>query len=181
MAKIRFTDLGIRSLREGLYFCERTPSFGLRVGKNRKTWLVNKGGTKIRLGHYPAMSLQLARSKALVVIGSPLEVPQCPIFPEAREQYLAQGEWRPRTRFESTRILNKYFHWTKPIDKITHRDVAEALDEIRAKSEIIHAFRNVSALFRWCVPRYLQNSPCTGLRAPPRNAPRSRVLSDDEL
>ena len=42
--------------------------------------------TKVRLGHYPAMSLQLARSKALVAIGSPFEASHAPTFPEARDQ-----------------------------------------------------------------------------------------------
>lgn len=181
MVVIRFTDLGLRSLRGGMYFDERTPSFGLRVGKRRKTWLVLKNGTKVRLGHYPALSLVEARKNALVTIGSPLELSHAPTFPEARNQYLAQGDWRPRTQFENTRVLNRYFHWTKPIDKITHRDVAEAIDAVQAKSEAIKAFKNIHAFFGWCIPRYLSHSPCTGLKRPTANPPRSRVLSDDEL
>ena len=54
MSVIRFTDLSIRSLPEGQYFDERTPAFGLRVGKRKKTWFVIKGSkrAKVRLGFY---------------------------------------------------------------------------------------------------------------------------------
>ena len=43
MPKIGLTDLSVRSLKEGLYFDTKTPAFGIRVGKNRKTWLVAIG------------------------------------------------------------------------------------------------------------------------------------------
>ena len=79
------------------------------------------------------------------------------------------------------RTLSRYFHWTKPLDKITHRDIAEAIDTIEAKSEAAHAFKNIRTFFNWCVPRYLPHSPCNGLKPPSRYIPRSRVLSDDEL
>jgi integrase len=183
MPVIRFNDISLRSLKEGLYFDERTPAFGIRIGKHRKTWLVLKepNRTKLRIGHYPALSLSDARKKALVALGSPLGDSHAPAFPEARQHYLDQGQWRPRPRYEMTRTLNRYFHWTKPIDKITHRDVAEAIDPIEAKSEAAHAFKNLRAFFNWCVPRYLKYSPCSGLKPPARYFPRSRVLSDNEL
>jgi hypothetical protein len=87
--KIRLTDLAIRSLPEGLFFDERQPSFGIRVGKNRKTWIAVKepGRTKVRLGHYPDLSLADARKKALITLGSPLEPASAPSFLEARERY----------------------------------------------------------------------------------------------
>jgi hypothetical protein len=54
MTQIAFTDLTVRSLKPGLFFDTRTPGFGIRVGKNRRTWLVLKGtnSIKVRLGHY---------------------------------------------------------------------------------------------------------------------------------
>ncbi|HKI14925.1 MAG TPA: hypothetical protein VKA12_07945, partial [Roseiarcus sp.] len=46
-------------LPEGIYFDKRTPAFGIRVGKKRKTWVVLKepNRTKLRIGHYPDLSL----------------------------------------------------------------------------------------------------------------------------
>jgi len=43
-----------------------TPAFGLRVGKNRKAWLVVRGRERLRpnIGQYPATSLADARKGA---------------------------------------------------------------------------------------------------------------------
>jgi len=185
MPVIRFTDLSIRSLPEGSYYDEKTPGFGLRVGKHRKTWHVVKqpNRTKVTIGYYPHVSLAEARRKALVEIGTPTIVgdSKAPTFPTARDEYLAQGKWRPRTRYEITRLLKTYFHWTKPIDRITHKDVADAVEGIQKPSEGEHSFKCIKAFFNWCVPRYLKFSPCTGLKSPSRYTPRERVLSDEEL
>jgi len=94
--KIGLTDLSVRSLKEGLYFDTKTPAFGIRVGKNRKTWLVVKGDnrTKVRLGHYPELSLQDARRRALVALGTPLAAKTTLTFPEALELFLGQDRWK---------------------------------------------------------------------------------------
>jgi len=183
MAVIHLTDLGIRSLKVGTYFDERTPAFGIRVGKNTKTWIVLKepNRTKLRIGHYPSLSLADARKKALVALGSPHEASTAPTFPKAREQYLSQGQWRPHSRYEITRTLNRHFHWTKTIDKISSRDITEAIEKIEASSEAAHAFKDIRSLFNWCVPRYIKISPCAGLKPPARYIPRERVLTDEEL
>ncbi len=44
MPKIAFTDLTIQSLAPGTYFDVKTPGFGIRIGKNRKTWIALKRG-----------------------------------------------------------------------------------------------------------------------------------------
>jgi len=185
MPIIRFTDLSIRSLKEGSYYDEKTPGFGIRIGKNRKTWHVVKqpSRTKITIGYYPDLSLADARRKALVALGTPIIFgdTRAPSFPEARDEYLAQGKWRDRTRSEMTRLLKAYFSWSKPIDKVTHKDVADAVESIAKPSEAEHAFKCIKSFFNWCVPRYLKYSPCTGLKSPSKYIPRERVLSDDEL
>ncbi len=184
MPIIRFTDIGMKSLSEGLYFDEKTPAFGIRVGKSRKTWIVLKepNRTKVRIGHYPAMSLADARKRALVVIGTPMQDrTKAPTFPEAREKFLQQGNWRVSTRNEIARNLTKHFTWRDPIDKITYRDAAEVIDGIKGKSQAFHAFKDLKTFFNWCVPRYLKMSPCQGLKPPGQNPPRSRVLNNDEL
>lgn len=178
MPTIRLTDIGLRSLSEGIYFDEKTPAFGLRVGKNRKTWIVLKepNRTKVRLGHYPDLSLAEARKKALVAIGTPLGVRmKVPSFPEARQQYLDQGNWRPRSRYQVTRNLMRHFSWQAPIDKILHQDVASVIEAIAGKSQAAHAFKDIRSFFNWCVPRYLKSSPCLGLKSPAQNAPACEV------
>lgn len=184
MSTIRFTDISLRSLPEGTYFDEKTPAFGLRVGKIRKTWIVLKepNRTKLRLGHYPNLSLADARKRALIAIGSPLEVRvKVPSFFEARQHYLDQGNWRPRSRYQVTRNLMRHFSWQTPIDKITHQDVTAVIEGIAGRSQAAHAFKDIRSFFNWCVPRYLKSSPCLGLKPPVQNAPRARVLTDAEL
>jgi len=89
MPTIRFTDIGLRALPEGIYFDKRTPAFGIRVGKKRKTWVVLKepNRTKLRIGHYPDLSLADARRRAMVAIGTPTESrAKAPSFPDARRR-----------------------------------------------------------------------------------------------
>lgn len=183
MPKIHFTDLKVRALGEGLYFDDSTPSFGIRIGKTRKTWLILKGTnrTKVRLGFYPAVSLAEARRKALMALGSPHHPIASPAFPVALDEFLAQDRWKARTKYEITRSLRRHFPWTKPIDKISHRDILAVIDGIKAKSEAAHALKDIRTFFNWCVPRYLAQSPCAGLRVSSSYTPRSRLLTDDEI
>jgi integrase len=183
MPKIALSDLTVRSLKPGLYFDTKTRGFGMRVGKSRRTWIVLQGqkSAKVRLGHYPALSLADARKRAMVALGTPYQPSVAPSFIEAREQYLNTGEWRPRFEYQLTRWLRLYFKWTKPLDQITANDVMLAIEAIKKPSEANHAFQSIRAFFAWCIPRYLKHSPCFGLKGPPKSAPRSRVLSDLEI
>jgi integrase len=184
MPTIRFTDIGLRALPEGFYFDERTPGFGIRIGKKRKTWIALKepNRTKLRIGHYPDLSLADARRRAMVAIGTPMESrAKAPSFPDARQLYLDQGNWRARSRHQVTRNLTRHFPWQTTIDKISHEDVAEAIAAIEGRSQAAHAFKDIRSFFNWCVPRYLKSSPCAGLRPPTQNPPRTRVLSNEEL
>ena len=90
MAVLKLTDLTIKTLPAGVYFDEKTPGFGLLVGKRRKTWLVVKGTARVRvrIGHYPALSLADARRRAMISLGSPLNPSHAPTFPEALETFL---------------------------------------------------------------------------------------------
>lgn len=178
-----FTDLSIRSLPMGTHFDAKTPAFGIRIGKNRKTWLVVKGPRDRRvqtiLGHYPGLSLADARKRALVALGSPHEPTVAPSFPDALAAFLGQPRWKPRSLVVLKSSL-KHLTWTRPVDKITHEDVAAALDAIPHKSARAHALKDLRTFFNWCIPRYLKTSPCIGLKMPAYKS-RERVLTDDEL
>jgi hypothetical protein len=62
--QMRLTDLAIQKLGPGTYSDIKTPAFGIRVGKNRKTWFYVHTTTRQRMGigHYPALSLSEARN-----------------------------------------------------------------------------------------------------------------------
>jgi integrase len=182
---ILFTDLAVRSLKPGTYFDLKTPGFGMRVGKNRKTWIVLKGAnrTKVRIGHYPFVTLADARRKAHVVLGSPHHAVSAPSFKDAVQQFLElqATTLKPRSLYELQRTLRRHFHWQKTIDKITATDIAAAIDSISAKGEATHAFSHIRWFFNWCVPRFIAHSPCHGLKAPAKSVSRDRVLTETEL
>jgi len=188
MATLAFTDLTIRNLKAGSYFDEKTPAFGIRVGKNRKTWIVMRGRERIRtrIGHYPALPLAEARRKALVLLGTPLEQQSASTFADGRELYLrthcAQRQ-RERTRRETERLLTKHFASLdrKKLSLITSGHLSAIFDGLLATpSEAQHAFKAARSFFRWAEARGYCKNPCT-MPAPSRDRARDRVLSDDEL
>jgi hypothetical protein len=133
---------------------------------------VLKGPTraKITLGHYPSISLQDARKKAIIALGSPYAPSHAPSFVEARQKNYLDAQisrLRPSSLRETKRTLIRYFHWTKPDDKITHNDVAGVLETIEAPRERSHTQKDITTFFNWCIPRYVQHSPCQGLRKAP--------------
>lgn len=182
-----FTDMSIRSLPPGTHFDPKTPAFGIRVGKKRRTWLVVKGPRERRvqtiIGHYPSLTLQDARKRALVLLGTDSPHNASVGFPRAVELFLeAHGpKLRPSSRYQLEGSFRRHFPWTKPLDKITHEDVAREIDSIEAKSEASHALKDLKTFFNWCVPRYLKHSPCEGIKAPQKYSPRQRLLTDDEI
>ncbi len=185
MAVVRLTDLTVRSLPEGVYFDERTPGFGILIGKRSKTWLVVRGRGRVRksIGHYPAVSLADARKRALLALAAnEAEQIATPAFSEAlsefKEKHLAH--LRPVSAYQIKRVLTRHFSWMKPLDQITHRDIVQVLDAIEAPSERAHALKDIRTFFNWCIPRYLKTSPCVGIKKPPQKS-RDRVLTDDEL
>lgn len=122
MAKISLTDMGVQKPTAGTYFDARTPAFGIRVGKHRKTWIATKGKDRrvITLGHYPAVSLSDARKRAYKVFLAPEEARSTITFPEAKEAYLAQEKWRSHSRRVLTSSL-KHFTWTCRLTKVARR------------------------------------------------------------
>lgn len=181
MPKMNLTDLAVQRLQSGIYYDQKTPSFGIRVGKNRRTWIVVKGErrTKVRLGHYPAMSLAEARKRALVTLGTPMQEKTPISFPTAVESFLELPRWRPGSK----RVLQsslRHFSWKRNINKITHEDVVQALDAIKGKSARAHALKDIRTFFNWCVPRYLSASPCAGIKMETQKS-RDRILTHEEI
>jgi len=193
MPVVHMTDIVVSRLKEpGTYFDKHTPAFGIRVGKNRKTWIVVRGRERkrTRIGHYPTVSLAEARKKALVLLGTPLsaEQPPAPKFSEAVAQFYAVHlpTLKPKTQYQLRRVLDRHFgpkFKHKRLDEISHGEISEITDNLArsAPSEAWHAFKDARTFFRWCVPRYIKHSPMEGLRSPTKYVPRKRVLSNAEV
>ena len=189
MPVIALTDLSVNALKstgkQVKYFDAKLPAFGVRVGKNRKTFVVMTGQDRklVSLGHYPETPLAEARKEARKLLaGVPIETSDGLFFPDALEDFLRkQAETlRPVSLKQINRTLRRHFKWHKRVDQVTHGDVAEALDAIAAPSERAHALKDLRTFFNWCIPRHLQISPCMGIKKPPQKS-RDRVLTDDEL
>jgi hypothetical protein len=127
------------------------------------------------------VSLQDARKKALVALAAP-EEEAAALKPQPFSVVLATyleyqaTRLRPLSLYQIKRTLNRHFKWRKNLSQITHNDVAAALDAIEAPSERAHALKDVRAFFNWCIPRYLQSSPCVGIKKAPQKS-RDRVLN----
>jgi Arm DNA-binding domain len=162
------TDIVVQKLPEGLQFDTKVKNFGMRVGKSRKTWMVVKGEnrTKITLGHYPDISLSEARKLALDAIRAPTWTKPRIAFPDALRIFLALPKWRPGT-VTVMRSTLKPFTWKKQLHAITHEDVVRVLEEIEKPSARFHARKDITTFFNWTIPRYLDVSPCVGIKAEP--------------
>jgi integrase len=189
MPKIAFTDLSVRALKPGTYFDTKTPAFGMRVGKHRRTWIVVKGAKsdKQTVGHYPQVPLSEARKKALTALGSPYAPKVASVsYADAVEQFL-EDNYRgkgPRTKSEAKRLLDRLTLSGSVID-IGDQTISKQLGKLaHVPSEQLHAFRVLRTFFRWCTRpphRHIPHSPLEGYCAPGQDKKRKRILTDDEL
>jgi Arm DNA-binding domain len=113
MSKLHMIDVVVSRLQQsGTYWDETTPGFGIRAGKNRKSWVIMRGQIRqrLRIGHYPAMPLAAARKEAKrLLTEAPTRNPAMS-FATAYEEYRQSiATLRPKTQTEYKRLLDKYF------------------------------------------------------------------------
>lgn len=190
MPHVHFTDIAVSALRTaGTYYDETTPAFGLRVGKNRKTWFVVRGRERIRttIGRYPAVTLAEARKEAKKLL---LETPTKHAnikLGGAYEQYKLEhlAGRKPRTQADYQRLFGKYFIpslGTKRLSELTYEQLVECVKDA-AETEAAYALVVCRAFLRWCVRpprRYIPHSPLEGVQVK-RGKRRKRVLTPEEL
>jgi Arm DNA-binding domain len=102
----------IRFHQPGTYWDKTTPGFGIRVGKNRKTWIIMRGQIRqrMRIGHYPATSLADARKEAKKLLTEAPTRNVAMSFATAYEGYEQSiAALRPKTQAEYKRLMGKYF------------------------------------------------------------------------
>jgi integrase len=190
MPTTHLTDIVVSRLTTpGTYFDATTPAFGIRVGKNRKTWIVMRGTDRIRtrIGHYPAMGLADARKEARKLLSeAPMERKARTTFSAAYEAYRATltGK-KPRTQRDYKRMIEKYFEpklGKKMLPVITYDEVMDCTEGL-PPSEKAHALAVARTFFRWCVKpprRYIPHSPLEGVEITLAKK-RKRVLKEPEI
>jgi len=189
MPRLHMTDVMVSRLKAaGTYYDETTPAFGLRVGKNRKTWFVIRGRERLRtnIGRYPQTKLADARKQAKRLLNEVPAQGDRLKFDEAYERYKeAIATKKPRTQLDYKRMMEKYFLprvGKKRLPDITYEELTAITKGLRP-SEGAHALAVARTFFRWCVRpprRYIPHSPLEGLQVI-TGKPRKRVLKDDEL
>ena len=194
---MRLTDMTLQKLatpeRGQQEFRDDTlPGFGVRVSKSAKTFVLvtGKAGNRqrITLGRYPLLSLADARRKAQTILRDQALgiVPKnVPTLAALKSEYLARrdGEVRAATR-QGDKYLFKHFDglMSRKLDDISPEAIEALIDAIDAPSTKRSAYIRISGLFSYAVRRgYLDRSPARALSIPADQAPRHRVLSDDEL
>ncbi|MGB9117927.1 tyrosine-type recombinase/integrase [Bradyrhizobium sp.] len=185
----KLTDLTVRSLPPGKYFDRTTPAFGIRVGKNRRTWIVMRGQDRqlIRIGHYPSLSLQDARTEAKRLLAAPQPSTGRVSFDEAYETFKKthMATKKPSTQRGYKHILERHYlpvlkH--KRMSSITSHMLSAITDElVDTPSELHHAQAVSRTFFRWAKRRqYISINPLEGIQlAKPKR--RKRILTDEEL
>lgn len=186
MATLHFTDLAVSRLKTlGTYYDQSTPAFGIRVGKNRKTWFVIRGKKRLRtnVGRYPDMPLVEARKEAKKLLTEAPNVKRLR-FSDAYDLYKVVIETKkPRTQDDYTRFLDKLSALgQKQLAAITYDQVHDIAAKL-SPSETAHCLAVARTFFRWCVRpphRYIPHSPLEGLQVK-LGSKRKRVLEDAEL
>jgi len=185
--KAHLTDAFVSRLKTpGTYYDKTTPAFGIRVGKNRKTWIVVRGRDRIRtrIGHYPAVSLADARKEAKKLL-TELPGPKTPTLGEAYAKFKeAIQDLKPRTQRDYKRMIGKYLvpkFERKKLADITYDAIMKEMPE--PPSEKAHALAVARTFFKWCVRpprRYLEHSPLEGVEIK-QGASRKRTLKAEEI
>ncbi|MGA7676237.1 MAG: site-specific integrase [Rhizomicrobium sp.] len=198
---MHLTDLTLKRLRvpekgRVTYSDDSVPGFGVRVsagGAKSFVLLLGRSRKRVTIGRYPTITLSDARSHARELIAARVlgkdDLPSMkfedaiPIFLAA---HFGDNYPKPRTRSEIERLLRRHFLPKFRFEQLAHikaHEIGSDIDSLRKTPSIAHhAFAAIRMFFRWAEGRrYVQRSPCVGLR-PPRTLPaRERVLTRDEL
>ncbi|MEO6843430.1 MAG: integrase arm-type DNA-binding domain-containing protein [Bradyrhizobium sp.] len=158
---MRFSDQTVRTLPAGKYFDDSTPAFGIRVGKQKRTWIVQRGADRriIRVGHYPAMSLSEARTKGKQLLSSTQLNQDRVTFEVAYELFRKTHlpRLKARTQSDYKRFLDRYYLPTlrnRRVDAVTSHMTDAIIDAlVKTPTEQSHAIAIGKTFFKWCVRR----------------------------
>ena len=206
MRRRGFTDIAVQKLPvpshgQRDYFDPHYPGLAVRVSHGgRRTWVfvyrIVRRQRRMTLGTYPAMTLAEAReawreARAEVEQGRDPAVAR--VRPETDvagviEEWLRRDQAKNRSAPQTARKMERHILpvWGyRDITDIARRDVLDLIDGIADGGAPIEARRvqaHLHRLFKWAVGRgIVERNPVQDLPKPGEEAPRERVLDDDEL
>lgn len=189
-AKNTLTDRLVRSATEGSYWDAALSGFGLRVGKNRKTFVVLvDSGRRKSIGQWPEMSLATARAEARKLLAEKTlgrVLPKHVAFEDARDAFLKDCETRlrPQTLTQYRHQLMRHFPLgRRSVADVSPRQIVRLLNDLNhVPSQKEHAARVGKTFFQWCVRQHIiDRSPMEHVANPVKGGSRERVLTDQEL
>jgi integrase len=186
------TEASIRAAKSGTLWDGSLRGFGVRVGKNRKTFIVLvASGRRKAIGTWPLLSLASARAEAKRLLAEKTLGkirPAHTAFDDAKADSLAHcterveaGTMKPRTLQDYTRLLKHFPLRRQSVGDITARDILQRLKPL-PPSERHHAFTAARRFLRYAVQNHvIDRSPMESMAPPARGVSRERVLTEDEL
>lgn len=189
MPSLHFTDIAVSRLKAlGTYYDDATPAFGIRVGKNRKTWFVVRGKQRLRttIGRYPDKPLKDAREEAKVLLTEPVKKQVRISFGDAYDLWKVAIETnKPRTQKDYKRLIERHFLpplENKKLPDLEYENIVQCVED-SPPGEANHALAVARIFLRWCVRpprRYIPHNPLEGVQIQPPKK-RRRVLAEKEL
>jgi integrase len=191
MPNLLLTDLSIQKLKWNgattVYWDDNLPSFGIRIGKKKKTFITIRGAARKvdTIGHYPQKTLKEAKKEARTVLAAAPEDNAGKPYADAVEAFLeAKKSLKPATVTQYKSYLD-YFGFTGTVSQVTKEEILQKLKRWDSqKWAQNYAYAAIRGFLNWCTdqqPPYLNRSPLRGTKEPNKTKPRARVLSDQEL
>ncbi len=187
------------------YWDDEMPGFGLRISENgRKTWQVmyRIEGRKRRLslGTYPTLSLELARDAAFdalqeVARGRDPARNRATVtgggfsFEALAQAYLeryakrSKKSWKLDQQMIEADLIPAWGRRTA--DSVTRADIIALIEDVQQRGHPYAANRRLALIrkiYLWGIEAGLvETSPVINIRPPAKEAPRQRILTDNEI
>lgn len=188
MPQALLTDVSIRALpmAEKPYdvWDTKLPSFGVRIGKHTKTFVINQDKMRRTIGRFGVISLSEARTEAKRLMAERTlgnTRPNAISYDNATKAYLADKakRRRPRTIADYTRHL-ALFRFKCQLEEITTEEIERKLKGL-GPGEFNHRLASLRIFFNWAVQRrYVKYNPTASITSNQTKS-RKRTLTDAEL
>lgn len=181
--KRHLNDLTISKLPFGATYIvwdAALPTFGVRVGRQAKSFIIKQANRYHVLGRYPACSLKQCRDEAKRRIALKYFPRQTLSTQDAVRLYLDAKKHEHREA--TSRLFTTYLQRLpdRPLHELTPQYVYSILPEKRGAANA--SFTVIKAFLSWCVERgYLDQNLLLKRKHPYKSKSRERLFSDDEI
>jgi integrase len=186
---MRINDAVVRAATTGTIWDSDLKGFGIRTGKQSKTFIVDIGrGRRKKLGRFnpPFFTSAKARDEAAKLLAEKQLgkiIPKHTAFDDAKKEFLEDcaSRLRPSTLALYKWHLGRFSFDRKSVGDITGRDIIKVLKK-QTTSNREHLHRVSATFFSWCVRQeIIDRSPMEKMGSATKGKSRERVLTEEEL